>query len=191
METLAAWILGVLLTIAPPEKVRAPSESIQDVKTRYELTASSMASVINDRGPLFKDKQGAYETAALMVGIIKFESELATDVAIGKRRGDHGKSWCYAQIMIDGKTNIWGDDVMKTWTGQDLVTDWNKCFAVEYEVLKYSLRTCRSLKGGDILSGYTAGVCTENEKKAQHRWNYAQWILRKFPAPTQPVASND
>lgn len=190
METLATWILGVLLTIAPPEKVHQKNESVEDVRARYELTAKAMSSVIDDRGPLFKGKDGAYKTAALFVAVTKFESELARDVAIGERRGDHGKSWCYMQINVDGKTNIWGDDVMKTWTGKDLAQDWTKCFTVGHEVLRYSLKTCAHLKAGDILSGYTAGVCTENEKKAQHRWNYAQWILRAFPVPAEVLAKN-
>lgn len=191
METLTAWILGVLLAIAPPEKVHQKNETIDDVKDRYATTAQSMASVIESRGPLFKGKDGAYKTAALMVSITKFESELARDVAVGERRGDDKQSWCYMQINFGGRrTNIWGDDEMKTWTGPDLVADWTKCFAVGHAILQYSLKSCSGLKDGDILSGYTAGVCTPNEKHARHRWNLAQWILRKYPMPENALAAN-
>lgn len=188
LSALAQWIFGVLVVIAPPEKL-APAtrtETVEEMRARYEETAVQMADVIEARGSLYRGADGKFKTAATMVSIMKFESELAQDVAVGKRRGDHGKSWCYMQIMIDGAHNIWGDDQMKTWTGQDLVDDWGKCFTVSYEILKYSLRSCGNYKNGDILSGYTAGVCTNNEKKARHRWNYAQWLLHKFPAVTEP-----
>lgn len=191
MSALAQWIFSVLIVIAPPEKL-APAvqgETVEQMTARYRTTAIDMAAVIDDRGPLFKGSDGAFKTAATMVSIMKFESELANDVAVGKRRGDRGKSWCYMQIMIDGKRNIWGDDEMKSWTGQDLVDDWRKCFSVAHEILRYSLRSCSRLQNGDILSGYTAGVCMSNEKKARHRWNYAQWVLRKFPVPA-PEASD-
>jgi hypothetical protein len=188
-SALAKWILGVLLMIAPPSKLAAqvPGETVEEMTARYEITAQNMAEVIHERGPIFRGANGEYKTAATMIGIAKFESELAKDVAIGKRRGDHGKSWCYMQIMIVGKKNIWGDDEMKTWTGQDLVDDWKKCFAVGYEIIKYSVRSCWNYKNGDILSGYTTGKCKQNEKKARHRWNYAQWILRAHPAPAAPI----
>lgn len=184
-KILSTWVLGVLLVIAPPERIATRTESIDDVKARYTKTANELAQVIEERGSLFKGANAKYTTAATMLGIIKFESELAGDVAIGKRRGDHGKSWCYAQINIDGTHVIWGDEKMRSWTGEDLVTDWKKCFSVQHEILKYSLKACWNYKDGDILSGYTAGVCAENEKKARHRWNYAHWILRKFPVPTE------
>lgn len=188
MSALAQWIFSVLVVIAPPEKL-APTvkdETVEEMTARYRTTAVQMAETIDERGPLFKGSSGAYKTAATMISIMKFESELANDVAIGKRRGDHGKSWCYMQIMISGKKNIWGDDEMKSWTGQDLVDDWKKCFTVAHEILRYSLRSCGNYKDGDILSGYTAGTCRQNEKKARHRWNYAQWVLRKFPMPAPP-----
>lgn len=188
MSLLAKWILGVLLVISPPEKMakNVPGETADEIQARFEHTATVMADVIDGRGALFKGADGKFKTAAILVGIMKFESELSRDVAVGTRRGDHGKSWCYMQIMVNGKHNIWGDDEMKTWTGQDLVEDWNKCFSVGYEIVKYSLRSCGSYKNGDILSGYTTGTCKNNEKKAQHRWNYAQWLLRTNPIPAEP-----
>ncbi len=190
---LAKWILAVLLVIAPPAKL-APAaphtpETIEEMTARYEVTAQKMAETIADRGPLFKGSDGVYKTAATMIGIMKFESEMAEDVATGKRTGDRGKSWCYMQIMIDGKTNIWGDDEMKTWTGRDLVDDWKKCFAVAHDILRYSLRACWNFKNGDILSGYTVGKCQENERHARNRWNYAQWILRSHPILSPELAA--
>lgn len=187
MSILAQWIFSVLTVIAPPEKLAATvqGETVEEMTERYQTTAVKMAETITERGPLFKGKDGEYKTAATMIGIMKFESELANAVATGKRRGDHGKSWCYMQIMIDGKTNIWGDDEMKTWTGQDLVDDWKKCFSVAHAILQYSLRSCGNYKNGDILSGYTTGRCKEGEKKARHRWNYAQQILRQHPTPVE------
>lgn len=186
METLAAWILGVLMVIAPPAKVHQKNESLDDVRDRYMLTANSMAHVIATRGPLFKGPGGDVRTAALMTSIMKFESELAKDVAEGSRRGDHGKSYCYMQIMVDGKTNIWGDEEMRSWTGEDLANDWVKCFTVAHEILKISMRGCANMSEGALLSMYTSGKCLPDEKKAQHRWNLAKWITGKFP-----VAKND
>ena len=188
MSLLAKWIFSVLVVIAPPEKlsVTVHGETLEEMTARYENTAIDMASVIEDRGPLFKGDDDGRKTAATMVAIMKYESELAQDVAVGKRRGDHGRSWCYMQINIGKGKNIWGDDEMRTWVGQDLADDWKKCFTVSYEILRYSLKSCGNYKNGDILSGYTAGVCVVNEKKARNRWNYAQWIMRRFPGTTEP-----
>lgn len=192
METMTAWILGVLLMLGPPEKVKQKNETVQDVQARYELTATNMATVIHSRGPLFKGKDGDYKTAALMLAITKFESELGRDVAVGEKLGDHGKSFCYMQINVDGKNVIWGDATMKSWTGADLTADWTKCFATGHEVLRVSLMGCAgAMSGGDLLSMYTSGKCQTGEKKAHHRWNLAQWILRKSPAPSAAITRAD
>jgi hypothetical protein len=71
------------------------------------------------------------------------------------------------------------------------VTDWRKCFSTGHEILRVSIIGCRGMKEGDVLSMYTSGHCQENEKKARHRWNFAQAILRRFPVVAAPVASND
>lgn len=183
METLTAWIFSILMTVAPPERTATKNEPVDDVIERYTTTSSAMAQVVEDRGSLFQGKDGVYKTAALLIAVTKFESELAGDVAYGQRRGDHGKSWCYMQLHIDGQQLIWGDEEMKSWTGEDLVTDWTKCFSAGHEVLRVSLQACSRYKDGNILSLYTTGSCQVNTK-AQHRWNYAHWILRNFPVPT-------
>lgn len=183
MNTLSTWILTVLLSIAPPQKISPHTkESVDAMKARYEAIAQDMSSVIEKSKPLFKGKDAELRTAALLTSIAFYESGFRKDVDDGRARGDNGRSWCLMQINIGNGHVIVGDAEMKSWTGKDLVKDRKKCFAVGLETIRLSLNQCSSLSGAGVLSAYTTGKCIPNERSSANRWNFSQTILDKHPA---------
>ena len=190
MNILSTWILSVMLSIAPIEKL-APvyHETPESMKARYEQIAADMASSINSQPKLFSTddaEKDAVKEAALLTSIAFHESNFRKDVDEGKVRGDHGRSWCLMQINIGNGHVTVGDSEMQKWKGIDLIKDRTKCFRASVEILRTSMEACKKLKGSGILSGYTTGRCIQNERTAKVRWDTHLDILKRFvyPAPT-------
>ena len=182
MNTLATWILTVLLSIAPPHKnSKYSKESEADMKERYISIAKDMSIAIQNSKPLFQGKDVELRTAALLTSIAFYESGFKKEVDDGRSRGDDGRSWCLMQINIGNNHVRVGDDTMRSWTGKDLVKDRQKCLAVGLEMIRLSLNQCSKFKGGSALSAYTTGKCIANEKHAVFRWNFSQRLLNRFP----------
>ena len=182
MNTLSTWILTVLLSVSPPQKIaKWSNESVASMEKRYESIAQDMAQAIQQSKPLFQGKDAEFKTAALVTSIGLHESGFRKDVDEGKLRGDGGRSWCLMQINIGKGHVLVGDEEMKSWTGKDLVKDRVKCFKVGLEVMRLSMNQCSSLSGGGVLSGYTSGKCTANERTSTARWRFMKQILGRFP----------
>lgn len=188
MNILSTWILSVILSIAPIEKL-APvyHENPESMRARYEQIAVDMATSINSQPKLFSTEVSAEKNdlreAALLTSIAFFESNFRKDVDEGKVRGDHGRSWCLMQINIGNSHVTVGDKEMQKWKGTDLIKDRTKCFRSAIEVLRASMESCKHLSGSGVLSGYTTGRCIPNERTAKVRWEYAFTLMNKFPFP--------
>jgi len=191
MNILSNWILSVILSISPIEKL-APvyHESPESMHARYEQIAVDMATSIDSQPKLFSTEDNAEKNtlkeAALLTSVAFFESNFRKDVDEGKIRGDHGRSWCFMQINIGNGHVTVGDSEMKKWKGIDLINDRTKCFRASIEILRNSMEACKHLAGGGVLSGYTTGRCIPNERTSKIRWEYTFTLIKKFefPAPT-------
>lgn len=180
MSTLTTWILTVLLSIVPPQKISPHTkESVEDMTARYESIAKDMSKAIEQSKPLFKGEDVELRTAALLLSIAYYESGFNKNVDEGHIRGDKGRSWCLMQINIGNGHVIVGDSEMKSWTGKDLIKDRKKCFAVGLETIRASLNQCHFLDGAGALSGYTTGKCISHERSATTRWLFSKKILSK------------
>lgn len=182
MTLLSNWIFSVLLAIAPPSEKKG-IESESQMKTRYEQIAKDMEETIKSSDPIFSGENKDLKLAALITSISFYESGFHKMVDNGKIRGDNGRSWCLMQINIGNSNVLIGTDEMKKWSGKDLVTDRKKCFKAGIEVIRNSFNKCHYLKDIDALSAYTSGKCIVDEKKAQHRWLYAQNLIKKYEFP--------
>lgn len=188
MNTLSSWILSAMLSISPYRAEKFPNETEAARNARFESMAVDMAEAIEESKPLFKSKDSEVKTAALITAVSFFEGGFRKDVDEGKLRGDGGSSWCHMQLHI-GKGHVKiGTEEMKAWTGKDLIEDRVKCFRAGLEVLRSSLASC-SKYGPDVLSQYTTGKCTTNQREARHRWQLHQRILLNNPYPVKAEMS--
>lgn len=184
MTPLSNWIFSVMLAIAPPSERKGVESEVQ-MKTRYEQIANDMEEAIKSSDPVFSGEDKDLKLAALITSIAYYESGFHKMVDNGKIRGDNGRSWCLMQINIGNSNVLIGTDEMKKWSGKDLVKDRKKCFQAGIEVIRNSVNKCSYLKDIDKLSAYTSGKCVVDEKKGQHRWLYAQSLIKKYVFPTQ------
>lgn len=184
MDTLSAWILTVILAVAPTDKLKTKKESEDQMKLRYEEIAQDMSVAIKKSKPLFNGPNAEQKTAALLTSIAFFESGFRKDVDNGKVRGDNGRSWCLMQLNIGNGHLSTGTPEVKSWTGLELVADRKKCFIAGLEVLRASMGRCSSLSDAGKISAYTSGKCAEDEKTSMHRWRFAQRIMSNHPWPT-------
>lgn len=194
MNTLEAWILSVLLHIAPSDATRLKSETAEELEARYRRVAVDMATVVKDSKPLFSNDDNRTATASMLLSIAQFESGgFAKRVDEGSKLGDHGKSFCLMQINTGPFPIAWGPDTIRGWTGPDLINDRQKCFKAGLEALRISMGHCGKKDKGQAPSsrlnlyvkGNGMGVdCTQN-KHADHRWDYARYLRKKFPLTEQ------
>ena len=182
MSGLEAWILSVLLGVLPPKELQVPNgkETIEETQERYAEIAIDMAAVITTSEPLFRGRDGVVKTAAVMIATARHESTLRADVDFGETRGDGGRSWCLMQINIGKKTVRVGPEYMRTWHGEDLVSDRRKCFQAGLEHLRASMQQCRQYRNSATsISGYIHGPrCVLDDKRSQVRWDLATRILK-------------
>ena len=195
MNSLEAWILGVLLHIAPNDASRRKVETDEELNARYQSIAVDMAAVVKESKPLFSNDDNRVATASMLLSIAQFESGgFAKRVDEGSKLGDHGKSFCLMQVNTGSFPIAWGPEAIRGWTGRDLVEDRQKCFTAGLEALRISMRHCGKKEKGQppssrlnlYVKGNALGMdCTRN-RHADHRWDLAQHIRKKFVFTEQP-----
>jgi hypothetical protein len=194
---LILWLVTAMLRWTLPEAQH------EDARARYESIARDAAEVAfdSDEAPLFPGPLGRTKTAALILSIASYESAFEEDVDVGTKRGDHGRSWCLAQINL-GTARVRVEDQGQRWaysfdgvgwSGRDLVRDRKKCFRTALHMARTSLRSCGN------LSVYTSGRCSKTEPQAIARYRRATarfgdlgqsfWLDSDIAVPG-PLASN-
>jgi len=204
---LMGWAVAVMLGFSPLPKTgvkwqedqtvferRHMAESGADKIVRFRSIANDLVDVIVEDGAL--PGMTKRQSMALMLAIMSYESSFFRDVdfGIGKGVGDNGRSYCLMQLQVnessapispDGKkvlslgTMQVRHDVMKTWTGRDVVADRKKCFRAGRMILARGMGECKDQKAGDKLSAYATGHCQDNEPKSRLRWARFEQIMRK------------
>ncbi len=181
MNLLSAWAFSAILALAPSNDYTKKFESETEMKSRYQDIADDLVEAISSSKPIFKGDRAELDTAALLIAIAKFESGFRKDIDNGIVKGDSGRSICLMQINLgNGKVKV-GNDEMQSWYAKDILADRKKCFMVAIEVIRESMKSCKSYKGSDVLSMYTTGTCQANEKFARHRWNLAKNLIKDYP----------
>ncbi len=203
--------MSFIVVAAPvdrPQFIPEAKETSEEATARYQSIADDIASVVwnPQNPPLFKGPEGRAKTAAIMLGIMKFESGFRKDVDLGvgkQSRGDGGRSWCLMQINIgNGRTMPWNikyqrlptpndpkDEVVQGWTGLELVTDRKKCVEAGYRIMKVSFEMCHNLPVGDWLRVYASGSCDGGAKQSQARVNFGvKWFNANKPTFTDDEA---
>jgi hypothetical protein len=137
---------------------------------------------------LYDDDDSRIKTAAVMLGIINYESHFSRDVDVGTRKGDGGTSWCLAQINIGkGRIHIKDDGSVEFgtgWSGKDLVQDRTKCLKAELAIIRESFK-CKTDDKYARLNLYTSGRCDWGYKESKHR------MILAFKLETQLSSSDD
>lgn len=174
MNPLASWILTILLSLTPTQKltyVGAYNEAEGERKARLESYAADLANTVTSYAPVFRGDDGVAKSAVLLLAIAKHESNFSAEVDLGLNRAkrtkagqeDHGRSWCTLQINLGqrGKMLV-GDAEMRSWSGRDLLRDRTKCFRAGLEIARRSVASCTSVFPGDTsrwLNQYASGEC--------------------------------
>jgi hypothetical protein len=199
METVIAWMLAFMVSVAPPGRKTYYAEA-QELKTealtRYRSIAEDVTEVVYDPNtkPLFRGKKGRTRTVSVILAIMLYESGFMknVDYGIGKYgRGDNGKSWCLMQMMV-GKGRAWqnaggwnvkydrpprfGDDpkdIEKGSSGPEMVKDRRLCVKEALRLLRISFVSCRHLPLNQRLRVYASGSCKGGAKGSALRLNTA------------------
>ncbi len=189
IETLAAWILSVMMATVPPGRSTRPKEARETAaqgKIRYEAIANAIAKVSLDpkERPLYSGPQGREKTAALMLTISLHESHWRRDVDLGLGPKAHGggRYWCMMQIAVDsGKTP-------EGWTRKQLVQSRERCFRRGLHILQRGRKYCAKVKAKDehaFVNHYASGYCDRGRKAVAKRIRTLRRLLKKHPLPAQ------
>jgi hypothetical protein len=173
MQTLTLWALSLMLYLQPVSRHRSTLETVPQRDARYQEIAAAIEKVVAANPPLIPGPSGRAYTAAVLLSVTYIESGWRKDVDLGLSRAkraswgeeDHGRSWCMGQINLGSGTVPVGDDVMKSWTGKDLISDREKCMAVVLEMVRRSFASCRLLPRDHWLNQYASGECKPDPAK--------------------------
>jgi hypothetical protein len=185
VEALAAWLLAIMLTSAPPGRSSKPEEARETEaagRARYEAIAQAIAEVSLDpaEAPLFDGDGARKKTAALLLAISRLESTWRRDVDLGLGAQATRKYRCLMQISVPGGKTPEG------WTGDDLVASREKCFRRALHILQRGKRVCRKRGGTSFVNHYASGYCDRGEAAVKKRIDLMQsWLdgaPKKAPA---------
>ena len=183
-ETLAAWLLSVMLASAPPGRSRFPSaakETAEAGQDRYGAIAKDIAEVAMDPGeaPVFDGPHARERTAALLLAIAWHESGWRRDVDLGLgpfARGT-GRYHCIMQVAVDRGKHASG------WSGKQLVEDRERCVRAALDILQRARGACRPQGPDAWMRLYVSGQCTRGRKAADERLGTARRWLSLYPLP--------
>lgn len=203
METVLAWILAFMVSVAPPGRktyYTEAQETKEDAQARYQSIAEDLVEVVYDPNTKvpFKGSNGRSRTVSVILSIMLHESGFMknVDYGVGKyARGDQGNSWCMMQLNVGkGRTlkwNIkhdrrprWGDDpkdIFDGHTGPELVADRKLCIREGLKILRISFSSCGKfgLPLNQRLRVYASGNCREGAEGSAARMNMAiRWFQK-------------
>jgi hypothetical protein len=189
VESLSAYLLGIMLTTAPPGRTSPASavETPDEGRARYAEIAKSIADVVLDPAeqPIFYGASARQQTAALLLSISYFESGWRRDVDLGlgsQARGDSGNSWCLMQISV-GRNGIGG------LSGPDLVASRERCVRTGLRIVRHAVNSCRHRPMLQWLDAYASGTCERGMQASTRRMEKAiQWFgwSTSVPGVTAP-----
>lgn len=211
MNTVVAWLVSLIVSVAPPGRpqyIPEAKETVEEAQARIDDLAKDVASVIYNpqEKPMFSGPNGRNFTAAVVLSVMSFEGAFRKDVQNGKgkmSRGDHGRSWCLMQVQLGGadpyghtRNRIvvqpdgsyeFTTDPSKGWGGEDLVADQTKCVRAGMALLRKS--SCGSMGIRDRLRVYASGSCEGGAKESHLRMDRAiRWMSTKGPSFTDEQA---
>lgn len=181
-------LLALMLQLSPPEAITSlslPSEGHETLEARtarYESIADDVLAVANSDPPLFNGTNAADRTALLLLITTFYESNgwhWAIDT--GAKLGDHGRSWCIAQIHLPGARRT-----PEGWAGRDLIEDRRKCLRASVRVLRASLALCTRRPQADRLAPYLSGSCFVAVTDSRRRWFTFQRAVRQVESGMTP-----
>ncbi|MEJ7730394.1 MAG: hypothetical protein WKG00_14390 [Polyangiaceae bacterium] len=183
-ETLAAWLLSVMLTSAPPGRSRFPPsarETAEVGRDRYAAIARDIAEVAMDPAEpaVFDGPRARERTAALVLAIAWHESGFRRDVDLGLgpfARGT-GRYHCIMQVAVERGKRASG------WTGKELVEARPRCIRAALDILQRARGACRPQGPDAWMRLYVSGHCTRGRKAAEERLGTARRWLSAYPLP--------
>jgi hypothetical protein len=193
MTPFAAWILSLLVYLAPPDKLAAlpqlPGwhETAAQKLERYGSIAADVGAVAEELEP-----KSPRRAAVLLVALAFMEGGLAADVDTGpcyrpllsSPRCDGGAAFSLWQIRLGAGSTSEG------WTGADLQGDRRKAARVALRMAWRSIRAC-SRRGHDAgLRAYASGSCDRGQEASAARLDLARRLLQRFPAPSSTATSS-
>jgi hypothetical protein len=181
MQQFIAWIItGMALAWALTSKI--PGAIPKDI-------AEAVATAASEK-PLFAGADGDKKSAALMLGISRYESgnrqvpgdckglppgdlDCGNDAKLRSRGLDpeqhKPQSFCFMQVHLPN-----GSRTVEGWSGADLLTDPLKCARAAREIIRVSIKTSPN---DEPLLRYAGG----NHNAAKLRWELAQKIFKGTP----------
>jgi hypothetical protein len=185
-ETLAAWLLSIMLSAAPPGKSRHPREAReteQAGRARYAAIARTIAEVSLDdeEAPVFAGNHARARTAAMLLAISYHESHWRRHVDLGlgpQSRGGGGRYHCMMQIAVPkGKTP-------EGWTAEQLVQSRERCFRRGLHILQRGNRYCSAHGSFAFVNHYASRRCDHGAKAVAKRVaTYRGWLREHPPSP--------
>ncbi len=167
LAAMSAWV---------PQKKHAFYEQPQTTQARYTDIATDVAAVVLD--PTERPLPGLdrAKTGLVLLGIARYESDFNAAVDDGRKRGDHGQSWCIGQILLQG-----GRTTREGWTGQELVDERQKCIRAMLHMAAESFDVCGRAPLMNRLALYAGGTCSRLERKGVVRMRLARWWWSAHP----------
>lgn len=194
-KALGIWLYGLMCWLLPVERGveltrndPTTAETVEERDARYHGIADAIAEVVTSPDVVmpFKGKNGAVNSAGLLLAVTYKESGWRKDVdfGVGKRSRGEGVDSCLAQIRVGvGKTD-------EGWSHEDLTGDRKKCFTAALRLMARSYASCRDLPPEEKLTAYTSGNCRSDrgKEKSRERVTLSRRLLAHETRPTPPVA---
>jgi hypothetical protein len=184
MTPFTAWVLSLIVYLAPPERLASLpqfpgwEETAEQKQARDTSIAEDISVVSRDRAPKHPEK-----AAALLISLAFMEGGFAKDVDVGpcyrplptSTRCDGGAAVSLWQIRIgEGSTP-------EGWTKADLQGDRRKAARVALRMAWQSITKC-SGRGPDAgLRAYATGTCERGQEASAARLGLARRLLERFP----------
>lgn len=177
MQTMIAWIVTFLVSVAPPVS-RCYGEAEDQYEARLHSIVQSAASVAFDlTEERLESGEWGYEMSLMrMLAVASHESMGFNErVDNGQLRGDKGASGCLMGLMVDKRGKA------EHWTLKELTEDRHLCFLVGYHRMKLSQRVCG--KGQNSLAVYASGKCHVGRAVSKEMWTQGRdWGWRLVAA---------
>jgi hypothetical protein len=190
MTPAAAWILSLMVLLAPPSKAETrvtyadAKETAAEALVRYGEIAEAIADVAYDpnEDPLFvRDGRARARTAATLLAVSFLESGLRRDVDLGLGRAGFGPTMDCGLWQM----NIGNGRTAEGWSCFELLHDRRKAARSALHLLAKSLRACKDKPVQDRFASYCSGSCDHGLNESRARFAVAKRIyaLGSRPAP--------